>query len=456
LSLVTTALVGCGGDPMSSSDDQFNTEGPPLAYDEYQVLFTNPECDLYEYDQEVRSENGEILTAKPKNVFCSYDDGYASGDRPESPQHKLLEWIDDPSTNEIFFTYLSFSSSTVLKALCSAIEERDVKVTFVLDSGTDTTKANTLLECQPSDPDRAPRFEKRGHTPGIGYAHNKLFMINPGAETMKLAFSSGNMSSGVVLHHENWHFIEPARDSFFAQAHVCLMEGQLSETASASKTAYRAFMNDCRKKIDAEPEADIGSFFVPNKDDSGQLFGLLAEGLETAATVDIGAHRFALTNMIDGLAERMKADKDFKARLVVDDDLYWLDPLTGAPGEQVGSNLFFERDNIDELVDVGGGQFEVKYMETNHTFSLLHHNKFLIFHDMPERPDSVLCGAANLTGTGFRDNFENVYWVEIPSVVQAFERQYDRFWDGKKASADEDEPPRATAPEDMPVDNVQP
>ena len=68
--------------------------------------------------------------------------------------------------------------------------------------------------------------------------------------------------------------------------------------------------------------------------------------------------------------------------------------------------------------------------------------------------DAVICGAANLTGTGFDTNLENIYYVEIPAVVEAFETQFARFWDGEKGSPDEDEPPRATAPEDMPAEDI--
>ncbi len=414
--LSLSAVVGCGEGPAaSSSDDQFNTEGPALAYDSYEVLFTNPVCADYPYDEPVPSVTGEMLTQKPKNVFCTYDDGIVSGDRPESPQRRLLEWIDDPETKEVFFTYLSFSNSTVMKALCSAIEERDVKVTFVLDSSSDRSKADALLACQPSDPERAPRFERRGHTSGIGYAHNKLFMINPGADTMKLAFSSGNMSSGVVLHHENWHFITLPGDTYFAQAHVCMMNAELD--AWQSKTEYRNYLQECLGAIEAEPERDIEAFFVPG--DNKAASKRLIAAINASWGMDIAAHRFSYTTMVNAI-KSMQDRYDTPVRLIADDDMYW-----AGQGQQVGDNMSFEYYNVKAITNRGG---EARWMETNHDSHLLHHNKFLIF-DMGEHgTDAVWCGAGNLTGTGFTTNWENFYYVTIPEVVEAFRVQYEHMW----------------------------
>jgi glutamine synthetase type III len=85
-------------------------------------------------------------------------------------------------------------------------------------------------------------------------------------------------------------------------------------------------------------------------------------------------------------------------------------------------------------------------METNHDAHLLHHNKFLILDSYyDEDPDAVFCGAGNLTGTGFSENWENYYYVTIPEVVEAFRTQYEHMWNNL-----------ATPGERMPTDNVMP
>ena len=59
--------------------------------------------------------------------------------------------------------------------------------------------------------------------------------------------------------------------------------------------------------------------------------------------------------------------------------------------------------------------------------------------------DAVFCGAGNLTGTGFSENWENYYYVTIPEVVEAYRAQYEHMWNDL-----------ATASADMPTENVMP
>jgi hypothetical protein len=439
LVLVTPLLVaGCGDDAgPTTGDEQHLDSGPKLRFDEYQVLFTNPVCKEYRYDQEVLSNAGDVLEAKPQNVFCSQSDSAPSAARPESPQNKLLTWIDDPETKEIFFTYLSYSNSAVTKALCNAITERDVKVTFVIDSTSDTTKANQLLACKPKsgDADRAPVMHQRGHEGGIGYAHNKLFLVNPGAETMKLAFSSGNMSSGVVLHHENWHFITLPSDTFFAQAHLCMMEAELDH--HSSKAEYKEFISSCKTAISFKEESDIKTFFSPAE--GSKASKRLMDSVAVATSIDIAAHRFSYTTLIKGLKARLGGSKPPAMRIITDDDTYW-----AGQGEAVGDNQSFEYWNVQNLVDIGA---EAKWMETNHAEHLLHHNKYLIL-TMPKssgEKSAVFGGAGNLTGTAFSENWENFYYITIPSVVKQFRTQYTHVWNDL-----------ATATDDLPAENVLP
>jgi hypothetical protein len=436
--LALSALTGCTAEEVGEGE-AFNTAGPALEYDSWEVLATNPTCKEYAYpeDTEVYSVAGERLVAKPKDVFCTRFDSSASGSRPESPQYRLIEWIQDPTTTEIFFTYLSFSNSKVTKELCTAITERNVKVTFVLDSSSDTAKADELLACTP-DPEKfpepnMPRFESRGHTPGIGYAHNKIFMVNPGAETIKFAFSSGNMSSGVVLHHENWHFITLPAATHFAQAHLCVIEAELEHYQSASE--FRAFLKTCRADIPYPEEGDAKVFFAPAE--GSRASKALTDAIAKADDIRIAAHRFSYTTMINALVKRLDGWEPPAVRLVADDDMYW-----AGRDEAVGDNSAFEFYKTRSLVNRGG---EVKWMETNHYEHLLHHNKFLVF-DMPEgTPDGFFGGAGNLTGTAFGENWENFYYVTIPDVVEKMGAYHDHLFNDL-----------ATAEDDMPETNVQP
>jgi len=441
----TDSAGGPGGDPGGKADDPASCNEPDrncLDTRKYEVLFTNPVCAELAYDEPIFSaDGGTLIATKPKNVYCTRDDAPASAARENAPEKRLLDWITPLGEgDELFLAYLSYSNRVVGDALCQAAE-RGVDITFVLDRPTD--RSNELEDC-------GGTVLIRGHQGSVGFAHVKLIMINPNGpgpadadeQFMRLSFGSGNMSSGTVLHHENWHFLEVNRDSFFVEAHRCLIQGLLDPALTDGKTPFRTFMNECREAIELLPEDDIQSFFIPVLEDSRAVTELVEDGIADAETVDIGAHRFGWRQMLDALIERLETDDQFELRLVADDDLYWLRPLVGSP-TQVGPNDFFEADNVDDLSAAGGQRFEVRYMETNHSLHFLHHNKFIIYNNLPGRPDAVLTGSPNLTGTGFKDNLENVYWIEIPSVIEAYRQQYDKFWEVD-----------ATRPNDMPSEDI--
>jgi hypothetical protein len=424
-----------------------------LDYASYDVMFTNPVCAQRDYPAPLERAGGEgTVAGKPKNVYCSPDDAAASGARPSSPQHRLLEWIDATGAGDtIFLAYLSFSSVPAQQALCEAIE-RGAEVTFVLDAAS--TASAALEAC-------GGEVLLRGHQGSIEYAHDKMILINPDgagpsdgdAAHMKMSFSSGNMGSGAVLHHENWHFIEVARASYFAEAHRCLRAALLDPAHTAGKPAFRSFMNTCRAAIPYPEEDDIKSYFIPVREDSDAAVARLVALVGAAKHIDIGVHRFGLTELVDALEARL-GDDGVRVRMIADDDLYWLRPLVGQ-GAVVGSNGWFEATNVDRLADAGG-DYEIRYMETNHGARLPHHNKYVLATERDDGGrDTVMAGAANLTGTGFDTNLENLYFIEIPSVVAAFEAQFGHFWDG--GTMPDGEPyPRATAPAEMPATNVTP
>lgn len=448
---LTLGLFGCMSRSYNNNADGQNItspldfSGPKLQYDSYEVLFTNPECQEYLYEQTVKSNSGNVLKGKPKNVFCTRFDSKTSGSRPNAPQNRLIEWIQDPSTKEIFFTYLSFSNSAVTKALCEAVEKRGVKIKFVIDSSSNTAKADELKACKPLSGNAAdaPEYFLRGHTPGIGYAHNKIFIVNPKSEKLGIVYSSGNMSSGIVLHHENWHFVKVSAKTYFGKSHLCAMDAELNAYQSAD--VYMKSISDCRKNSGYKEEGDIKVFFVPGDGDNPyngpkkqtELAGRSLEaGVSAAKDISIAAHRFSYWRLKNVLNKRLSQSQKPSVRIMVDDDTWW-----AGKGNQTGDNTADEQANIEAL-ELKGAQ--PRYMETNHSEHLLHHNKYVIMN-MPNPADSaVFTGAGNLTGSAFRENWENFYYIRIPEVVQAFNKQYDMLYG------------MATKKEDLPSQDVMP
>ena len=135
----------------------------------YEVLFTDPECGVYKYKAtaQIKTKSGKPLIQKPENVYCKnrYDLS-RSGSRSGSPQFRIIEWINDSATKEIFFTYLSFKNTAVKSALCAAAK-RGVKIKFVISSTADKTAAQELVACSPekcTDEESWPRGRNRLRT----------------------------------------------------------------------------------------------------------------------------------------------------------------------------------------------------------------------------------------------------------------------------------------------------
>jgi hypothetical protein len=404
-------------------------------YFNYEVLFTNPSCREYPYSSPVTSVSGKPISSRPKHVFCTSRDSKTSGERPNAPLFRMLQWINDTETKEIFFSFLSFSNAAVKTALCNAATQRGVKINFILDSGTDTTAAEELIACGSAN--NRPKYILRGGQNGLGYAHNKIFIINPSSsDKIKIAFGSANMTSGIVLHHENWHFVTTQKDSYFAQAHLCVMKGYQNNTASSSPSNFQSHMRACRSQIAAREEVDVRAMFIPGDGDRATEFMTRGSGnfpgISSAREISIAAHRFSYGKMLTALSNRIK-NGGVRMRFVADDDMYWV----GTTGEQHGDNDANEFRNVKNLTDRGA---EAKWMETNDRDHLLHHNKYLIFDDR-----AVFAGAGNLTTAAFTKNFENFYYITIPSVVESFRKQYNHVWENL-----------ATAPQDMPREHTIP
>jgi HKD family nuclease len=407
----------------------------------YEVLFTNPQCATYGYKQPIESRGGEILTTKPRNVYCTKSDASRSGRRKVSPHYRLKEWIKDAETKEIFFTFLSFSNQDLRYALCDAVKERGVKITFILDNRDDESayaQARRLQNCLPPSGDikAAPQLHIRGKMGGIGFAHNKLFVVNPRSnDKVKLAYTSANLSSGTVLHHENWHFVTTTVNSYFYKAHQCMMKGMLEY--GKKRTTYRDFISRCRKQIKLPEEDDIKTFFVPGE--GSKALSTLKKALAKSEDTFLAAHRFSHGEIHDAVLKGLKSGMNL--RVVVDDDMYW----AGIGDIPDGIRLDNNRGEYSRVVSMYKAGGRVRYMETNHFVHLLHHNKFMVFSNTHKGVPGVYTGAGNFTKSAYERNYENYYFITIPEVVEAFQKQTEHMWENL-----------ATSYDDLPKRNIKP
>tara|TARA_Y100001936_G_scaffold248419_1_gene296257 strand:+ start:2883 stop:4190 length:1308 start_codon:yes stop_codon:yes gene_type:complete len=388
---------------------------------EYKVLFTNPECKLYEYEEPVYSNDGTLLTSKPKNVYCKKSDFELNSERADSPHYELKELISDKGLKSLFFAFLSFSNDEIANQICDAIK-RNVAVTFIIDSNSEARPSSRkaldfIAGCTPEnlsegETPNIPKTYFRGNDSGIGYAHNKVIIANyDDPNKVRLVYGSGNMSSGTILHHENWHFVTTSSKSFLAQSHVCLQKAMLD--AGNSKSEYKKVFKTCRSSISAPVEDDIEMMVVPS--DGQRAMKNIVDNFKKAVSVDVAVHRFTHPDLINAMVEASEQDK--LVRFVADDDIYW----TGVRKKMTGSNMFFEFVNAMKVVKSG---VETRYIQSNQNHRLLHHNKFVLYH-YPDGTGSVHAGAGNFTKAAFTKNMENYYFITIPEVVEAFKKQFD-------------------------------
>lgn len=382
----------------------------------FEVLFTNPVCATYKYDRPLTTESGNTVTSKPKNVYCKLGDEKASVSRRTSPQYRIVEWIHHPSTKEIYMAYLSFSSRNVRDALCTAAK-KGVKISLVLDSGEDgsTPVLNEDAELlKKFSPKKLVNVYYRGSTPGLGYAHNKIMMMNPGTASVGIVFSSGNMSSGTSINHENWNFVITSGQSYFAQAHKCVVEAMIR--SGDTKAKFAKDLNTCRSQITARPESDIQIYFSP-VDGAAALQRVTEAGMR-AGGIKAMSHRFSgqLATLYKELLARRKP-----IRFILDDDIYW----AAKRKEDIGRNTSSEAGKIyRDLINKG---MDTRFLQTNQNIFQLQHNKFMIFGF--GNTGAVFNGAGNFTTAAFTKNFENFYFITIPEVVKAYNQQYDYYFE---------------------------
>src|SRR5690606_36922585 len=262
------------------SSDLFAAKLSELKPFQFEVLFTNPVCKTYNYNRPVITTSGKTLNSKPQNVYCKQADEGASVSRKNSPQYRLIEWISERSTKEIYLAYLSFSAKNVVNALCAAVKSA-VKLKIVLDG--DGKKLNrdaeNLKKCHSSN---LVEVTYRGSKGGLGYAHNKIMIVNPDSPMTKIVFSSGNMTSGSSTNHENLNFVTTTGKSYFAQAHKCAIDGMIE--AGDTKKNFSSFMKNCRENIKTQPETDIKVFFSPV--DGKAALNLVTEAGKNASLIE--------------------------------------------------------------------------------------------------------------------------------------------------------------------------
>ncbi|MCB0379010.1 MAG: hypothetical protein KDD33_11005 [Bdellovibrionales bacterium] len=457
---------------------------PGLPGAELEIRFTNPQCEEHFYDSDVYSNSGELLKSKPKGVYCAGKSDFTSAfDWGHSPRMKLLEWIQSPQTKEILFVYQSVSDSALLGAICEAIKARGVKVTFVMsrdrveeegvwDPLIDMNKTpvvetertqrkfervlTKLTRCGLGKGDPQPVGILRGHTgvkesDSIGWAHNKYFIVNPNdPDQMSFSSGSGNFTTGAVsTNHENWFFFTHVpQDSHLARSLQCTISAQLDDSAHVSRSIYEKRIQDCLAAIPKELKKAEGirSYMVPAQGDVA-IKETIVPYFSHSKKITVAAHLLGYPDLfVRGMSCAAQTNPSSKycqsrrgqvpgfladiggaeVRLLMDDDIHWL--MVGQVGDKgkVGYNDSWEA-SLAERAQKSG--VDLRFMQTNHHQGFgaqIHHSKILLFEGGSQ--EGVWTGAGNLTENAMHSNFENYYFFQIPSVVEAYSQQLDKMF----------------------------
>jgi HKD family nuclease len=381
---------------------------PHLLQGRFDVLFTNPSCRTYAYTTTPQAIDGSRLTEKPKDAYCTLADR-----REDGPVlTRFLSLAASPSTTEIQVASFSFSNQAVAEALCQAAEVRGAKISVIVDAQEKAAAINRLSACSKANPIELVRRGLEGDT---GIFHDKFAIFRRGTGTSTIAFGSGNLGKGLSISHENWVFGEVAPSSYFAQRHGCAF--QAARDHGGTLAGFAAALETCTLRIDAPPESDAQIFFAPaeGRDAANALVSLVAN----AERVDIAAHILSFSRLQRALVARLRQRPQTRVRIVLDDDTHWI-----GKGLDVGENDPSEALFVRELVQLGA---EVRYVETNDSQHLLHHNKFLIAH-RPREATTVFGGAGNFSDAAFTQNFESFYSFATRDVVERYVEQFEHLW----------------------------
>ncbi|MCH2534219.1 MAG: phospholipase D-like domain-containing protein [Bdellovibrionales bacterium] len=341
--------------------------------------------------------NTELTEAYKKLILKNNPDFTIILDDPfEDEPDQVRKLLRQPLTYKSFHEeptseYLSFKNGSPIRALSEAYEI----LKFAHDNNT-----------SPS-----PRLLLRGQTDGSGYSHMKMTYLEADNDK-SLILGSANLSQGLALHHENWHFFKDTQDSNFVEVHKCILDNLIDEPLSYDKSKYARHTTSCTNQ---QNDAQYKTYFTPGQGQKALVD--IKKGFEESDEIWIAAHRFSNTQIFTAIKKALSENKT--VRLLVDDDLYWVEHKRGRY-----LNSKYEVKKVKPLIKLG---LKIKYLSTNNKEFLLHHNKYIIFMKN-HRPFKVFTGAGNLTISAFTRNFENYFMTNKAEVSSIFANQYKIMW----------------------------
>ncbi|MBX3034966.1 MAG: phospholipase D family protein [Bdellovibrionaceae bacterium] len=384
---------------------------------ELRVRFTNPLCREYVYPAPLPTQSGQLVKAKPKDIFCTRADLPFNLARPDGIYAEITRVLQEPGVARVTFATMTYSHRELTAQLC-VLEKRGVQVRLILDGGADKKSAEELIKCGVE----VTPVQWNGHL-----HHNKFILVDYLPQTGRassLVFSSANFSNpGLTINHEMWGFYRPLQPSLVVEQHRCLAEGLIALPTGGQPLA-KAF-NECRTRAARQIQRPEPLQFFAIPFDSKKLVDILTSQLRSSKIAKMTSNRFSFPAILAAVSLRPAGSPALQA--VFDDDLFWMgvrpEPALDIEARQEAGGGAFGSDprRIRELEALGA---QVRFAETSAGAAQKMHSKYTIFDRL------VVGGSGNYTASGMTQNFENIYVFNDPFVHQSFLRHFEALWKG--------------------------
>jgi phosphatidylserine/phosphatidylglycerophosphate/cardiolipin synthase-like enzyme len=422
---------------------------------------------------QLRLNRGQCSHPPHPKTWCTAADDKARIAKESGTEATLLDWIRDPETTWVKFSYMTFGNSEIAEALCQRAKAEDFQVDVYLKADMLFPPENAsgpykkLVECANG---RNYNIYPRGQS---WLNHAKIFMAG-GAQKARFTSSSANLSgSGTSLHYDNWLLLEAPIDHKLAQANRCFLDAvkaageslhenlqrlgdqrlplteeknRLSKEFEAQgdsqdpllKDRVRALENQlqirqdkgkiilaqeaCMQKFGFAKSEAIQFMATPIPQNRQQVVDRLSELIDgSESTIQIAAHKITKLDgnslpIVDKLLARMKAG--VKVSIVFDDDtILRYKNLGGITGQQVSPQ------EVDAFLALQAGGALIKFIDTNEADYALMHNKFMIFDGK-----TIFTGAGNFSKASLRgSNTEQFYILQVPEMIEAYLRGWEEL-----------------------------
>ncbi len=419
---------------------------------------------------QLRLNRGQCSHPPHPKTYCTTAVDKARIAQESGIEATLLSWINDPETEWVQFSYMTFGNPAIADALCQRAKNENFRVEILLkmDMLFPPEKASgpykRLVECANG---RNFQLYPRGDS---WLNHAKIFMAG-GPQRVHFTSSSANLSgSGTSLHYDNWLMLETPPTHKLAAANRCYLDavkaageslhdnltrlGQQRAELMAEKSSLESLTGEqppaiktrikaidkqleiqqdkgkilkaqelCLAKFPfAESEAIVflGTPLPPKQQQVVDRLGTLIDHAKNS--ISIAAHKITKLEgqslpIVDKLLARIRAG--VKVSIVFDDDtILRYKNIGGITGQQVSPQ------EVDAYLALEAGGANIKFLDTNEADFALMHNKFMIFDNA-----TIFTGAGNFSRASLRGtNTEQFYIIAVPEIVEAYQKGWNELY----------------------------